>query len=127
MKDRSRSPGNVGYFFRIATTANLFIADFDPATVDEGTGTVRSDAVTLKETEWLWYLYPVPRHLQFAMDGALSLTDRGLHFVISKMPIAVVRSSYLAEFLKRPPTEPQQWVLDGPAPAGNSQIGPPAA
>jgi len=79
--------------------------------VDPGTGTIPAPAVTLQPTEWLWYLYPVPRHLQFATGEALALIDRGLHFIFSKMPIAVVRSTYLAAFLTDLPTDPRQWVI----------------
>lgn len=94
----------------IATTANLFLADFDPAVVDRETGTIERSAVTLNPTEWLWYLYPVPRHLQFATADALSLTDRGFHFLATRVAIAVVRSGYLPTFLKDLPIGPGAWV-----------------
>jgi hypothetical protein len=93
----------------IATTAKLFLADFDPATVDSESGTIPTSALTLQPTEWLWYLYPVPRHLQFATTDSLTFTDKGLHFLASKLPIAVVRSGYLAAFLRQPPTDPTAW------------------
>lgn len=93
----------------IVTTANLYVADFDPAAVDPETGAIPHKAVALTPMSWLWYLYPVPRHLQFATNDLLAFTDKGLHFLATKLPIAVVRSSYLPEFLKNPPTDPAAW------------------
>ena len=77
--------------------ANLKLATFSPSKVDVLTGTIPYGDVVLKDEDWLWYLYPLPRHLQFgATDTLAAYADDTLH-ALMKMRIAVVHSTYFRE------------------------------
>jgi hypothetical protein len=100
----------------IVTTANLLLAEFDAGAIDGASGTIDYGQVRLRKVEWIWYLYPLPRHLQFAAEGAHWLLERGLADLFTKIPIAVISSSYLERFLIELPTHPHEWVRADDAP-----------
>ncbi|HXQ29780.1 MAG TPA: hypothetical protein VN848_10970, partial [Gemmatimonadales bacterium] len=59
----------------IVTTANLKVLTFDPGDVDAKSGTLDSAQTRLLDVKWLVYLYPIPRHLQFAYTNPLHLFE----------------------------------------------------
>ena len=95
----------------IVTTAHLYVAELDPAKINQESGTIEPDNVTLHRADWLWYLYPLPRHLQFSTTQAHILLEEGLSYLFTKLPIAVIRSAFLPTFLEKLPTNPSKWVL----------------
>jgi len=84
----------------IVTTANLKTVSFDPASVDPASGTVAFDAVSLKDAKWLSYLYPLPRHLQFAFEDTLTEIDNDSLYRLAKLPIIIIQGSAFEEFLQ---------------------------
>jgi hypothetical protein len=84
----------------IVTTANLKMAIFDPGQVDPGTGEIDHSAMQYKATPWLFYVYPVPVGLQHLPESmARPLSVESLYRQL-RMPIAVVQSRDLNDFLK---------------------------
>jgi hypothetical protein len=76
----------------IVTTARLFILEFDPSKVSAETGEIDRKDAKLEPVEWLDYLYPIPRHLQF---GGPDLP----WYQLMKLPIAIVGSRHFRKFL----------------------------
>jgi hypothetical protein len=89
-----------GFFPTIVTTARLKVLGFDPAKVDPTTGELPYDDASIRTVDWLYYLYPVPRHLQFAARDTLAMIEAGERYKLMKLPIVIVTSGYFENYLE---------------------------
>lgn len=83
----------------ICTTAQLYIAKFDPNTVNIKSGEIDLDQATLVPTSNILYEYPLPKHLQHEPAHRLDVLKSGSTDAFSRMHIFVVQSESLVEFL----------------------------
>jgi len=83
----------------ICTTAQLYIAKFDPSTVNTKSGEIDFDQVTIVPTTKLLFEYPLPKHLQHAPAHPLEVLESGNNEAFSRMHIFVVQSESLVGLL----------------------------
>ena len=88
------------FFPLIVTSANLFICNFNPKDVSEGTGEIPFDKVELEEMPYLIYEFPLPHHLQsthlYPDKSSLNPYQLRQH---TRLDIAVVNSRKFNDFL----------------------------
>lgn len=83
----------------ICTTARLYIAKFDPKTVNIKSGEIDLDQATLAPTSDILFEYPLPKHLQLTPANPLNALKSGYAEAFSRMHIFVIQSESLVEFL----------------------------
>src|SRR5207249_796884 len=80
----------------VVTTANLFLASFDPSKVSATNGTIDLSAVEYEEKKWITYDFPVPDYLKYQ-----SIYHNRKNDDVERSTTFVVNSKHWAEFLKK--------------------------
>jgi rhodanese-related sulfurtransferase len=80
----------------VVTTANLFVADYDPADIKRAAGDIEPDKLKLKPKDWVLYSYPLEFHESVMAEG--DTEQKGLR--PEKRSTFVVNSSALPNFIK---------------------------
>lgn len=83
----------------IVTSAHLFTCSFDPLEVVPQTGELPYDRAVLQEHPFLFFKYPMPRHLQFRAQDPLAMLIGGGQEQLVRKHILVVHSENLNELL----------------------------
>lgn len=84
----------------ILTTANLRIAEFDPAKVSPTTGEIAYADVNFRDVPFALYDYALPRHLHLPSSPLETLPTQDSVNLWSRLTIAIVNSEHLVEFLR---------------------------
>jgi len=83
----------------ICTTAQLYIAKFDPNAVNIKSGEIDLEQATLAPTSNILFEYSLPKHLQLEPAKPLDALKPDITETLSRMHIFVVQSESLVEFL----------------------------
>jgi len=83
----------------IVTTARLFTCTFEADNIHPATGEIPYASTTLEEQPFLFYEYPLPRHLQMSPSDLAQTLKAGSIEWFTHMHIAVVYSGKLTDFL----------------------------
>lgn len=76
----------------IVTSARLFTCTFDPSDVNPSTGEIPYEKAGLKERPYLFYEYPLPRHLQMSPQSMLQALASNSLELFTRLHILVVTS-----------------------------------
>ncbi|MBK1987488.1 hypothetical protein A0J48_008050 [Sphaerospermopsis aphanizomenoides BCCUSP55] len=86
----------------IVTTANLYSCSFDPQDVDPSRGEINFDKVNLEKQPFVFYEYPLPRHLQSSVSDMVNIMLRGKRDISVRMDIIIINSLHLQNLLTQP-------------------------
>lgn len=96
----SRNPSGNNYVIPIVvTTANLFVADYDPKNINRETGDIDLQNLNLISKDWVLYSYPLEFH-----EGVIGVyADRGGQVRVrpEKRPTFVVNALALPTFINK--------------------------
>ena len=84
----------------IVTTARLRLCNFEPNHVSASERTIAYDKVTLTETPYLIFQYPLPVHLHLDKGHLLLLSSTRYAASIVRMDMFIVNSNHFTEFLQ---------------------------
>lgn len=103
---RPQDPGASGpdrhslYVPAIVTTATVTLCSFDPCSIPLTSGEIDQNKASLTDVPWVLYEFRLPRHLQVPpLDWAKALLGIEAHQAFNRMPIFVVQSAHVPEFL----------------------------
>lgn len=88
----------------VVTTANLFIADYDPEKVDFKTGKINKKDIKFNgPKKWLTYEFPLPDYLKHSGEMSYLPSQEGTEILIDTERITtfIVNSEYWKEFLEK--------------------------
>ncbi|AFZ25164.1 hypothetical protein Cylst_2993 [Cylindrospermum stagnale PCC 7417] len=83
----------------IVTTANLYSCSFDPQDVDPSRGEINFDEVNLQKEPFIFYEYPLPRHLQPTVSDIVDIMLNGKRDIFARMDIIIINSLHLKNML----------------------------
>lgn len=83
----------------VVTSARIFACDFNPADIDNLTGEIAYEKVSITEVPSLFFEYSVPRHLQGVPENLSQVVSTDSIDVFMRMHILIVQSAKLEEVL----------------------------
>ncbi|KKW17022.1 MAG: hypothetical protein UY56_C0005G0047 [Parcubacteria group bacterium GW2011_GWA1_50_14] len=91
-------PGNVTkilYLPVVVTTANLYLANFDPSQVSKDDGAIDLSSVSYEEKPWLTYDFPLPDYLKYS-----SIFHNHINKNVERATTFIVNSKHWSNFLQ---------------------------